>query len=122
MDNLTNCGDNCCLCVFVEIMKHYGVQVSDEMKKMCTSLGSGLGIGGICGALLAGIIAAGYLCGDDFEKARLCIMNDFSSSFKTLNCSGLSLFRDSDGGCEKIMRDIIEISEKYISLFYHGSL
>jgi hypothetical protein len=91
------------------------------MKKMCIGLGSGLGIGGICGALLGSLMAAGFLCGDDYEKARLLILNDFGSRFKSLNCSGLNSFRDSDGGCEMIMKEAVETAEKYISLFYHGS-
>ena len=116
MDNF-NSSYSCCLSVCEEIMKHFEVNMSDDMKKMCVGLGSGLGIGGVCGALLGSLMAAGFLCGDNYEKARLLILNDFGSRFKSLNCSGLNSFRDSDGGCEVIMKEAIETAEKYISLF-----
>jgi|GEM_PF-5524704 len=119
MDDIYEC-KGCCECVLKRILAHFGKEMSAQTKELCACLGNGLGVGTICGAVLASLMAAGILCGDDAEKAQICILDDFSQRFKSLDCACLEPFKDCDG-CSSITEETIKSAEKYISLFYHGS-
>ncbi len=83
-------GYNCSQCILKAAEKKYNFTLSEREMNMFSGISAGFGIGGICSAIVAGIVLLGMFFEEDrVEVLRLEMMNTFQERYSSLNCSKL---------------------------------
>ncbi len=99
-----NDGLNCSQCIIKAFEQKYGYAISDEIYSSLSAVNTGLGVGSVCSALIAGIMIFGLVFDEDTaHRARLKLLAFFDAYFESINCSGLNSSKNEFKGCDKVI-------------------
>ena len=85
-------GESCTACIFKACEEVYGVKFPDGVYDMNFALNNGLGINGMCSAVVTGVLFLGYYFKDDeaaLGKARLYFLDNVHRRLGTSCCGKL---------------------------------
>ena len=99
-----NKGFNCSQCIIKAFEEKYGQRVSEDVYKWLSAINTGLGVGTVCSALMAGIMVFGLVFDETkAARARLKLLAAFDAYFNSINCSGLNESKNKYTGCGKVI-------------------
>ena len=107
---------NCCQAVFMPFAKELGLD-EEAARKIGAHFGSGMRVGGVCGALTGALMVLGmYGCGEAEAKA---FMEEFRQRAGFLDCSDLLEASKNRGEekkphCDKLIADSVRAIEKLL--------
>lgn len=85
-----NQGCNCSLCILKAAAQYYKIPLLTQVEGMCGGITAGFGIGGICSALVAGIMVFGWFFDEEtVKRLRLRLISEFSRRHGAIDCGGL---------------------------------
>ena len=117
VDNFKN-GFNCSQAVLCPYCEQLGLD-RETAFKITTGFGSGMRMGGVCGAVAAAFMAIGLKYGSadaadkESKKNTLSLIDDFKQRFESQN--GSVICKDLIGGkslCTKLVQDAAQILEE----------
>lgn len=101
----------CSRSILMAFRDKYGY-VTDEVIDAANAINNGFGIGGICSALVAGIMILGLLYeGNGANSERIRLMTAFQCRFCSINCMSLARERED---CVDLMDFICDYLEELI--------
>jgi len=107
-------GYNCSQCILKSAEKKYGFVLSEQELKLCTGISGGFGIGGMCSAIVAGIMLLGIFFEEEkVDILRLEMMNTFQKRYSSLNCSNLKRLT-GEYYCEDFILEAADIIDEII--------
>ncbi len=99
-----NNGFNCSQCIIKAFQEKYGQAISPEIYSALSAINTGLGIGTVCSAIVAGVMLFGILFDEETaHRLRLKLLTYFDAYFGSINCSGLSRSKNNYNGCDKVI-------------------
>ncbi|MBE6008624.1 MAG: hypothetical protein E7235_05435 [Lachnospiraceae bacterium] len=99
-----NEGYNCSQCILKAFEDKYSYHIEPTLYKSLNAVNTGLGVGSVCSAIVAGIMIFGLVFDDaTAHRTRLKLLADFDAYYGSINCSGLNNARTRYGSCEKII-------------------
>ena len=88
-------GMDCTRSILMAVKRCHGDKITEEVIAASGALSNGFGIGGFCGALIAGIMVLSALLGEDEAKSkRILFVSDFHCNFRGTNCHTISRGRN----------------------------
>jgi C_GCAxxG_C_C family probable redox protein len=108
-------GYNCSQSILKAAEIIYRVTLPELAIHMCGGVNGGLGTGGVCCALIGGIMTFGLLFDEETAKGlRIQLLDRFQPLYGSINCCVLSKrIHDSDD-CEEIIGDIAKMVQEII--------
>lgn len=105
-------GYNCSQCILKAVEHKYNISVPKQCYSMCRAINNGLGIGGMCSVLTAGIMVFGLLYDDmTAKRLRMKLLGMFQEKYGALECGVLKRGRS---GCDEIIADIASMIDNII--------
>jgi len=114
---------NCCRTVMFILSKKFDIELSEEMQKLCSFYGGGIGRSGcVCGALIGALNIAALKHGevsDDPQNNAYKIANQIHSEFIKANGSACCKILRGDfskpgENCKKIIKSAVIISSNLL--------
>lgn len=108
-------GYNCSQCILKAAEERFQVSVPSQSFHMCSGIRMGFGIGGICSALVGGIMVFGLMFEEEaVKRLSIKLLTMFHERFDTLQCSKLKNQRDQQAICDSIVGEAAAIIEQLI--------
>jgi C_GCAxxG_C_C family probable redox protein len=106
---------NCAQCIMKAVDESYNLNISDDVYSALSNLGKGLGIGSVCGALLAGMMVFGIIANERTAKAmRIRLFYDFTSLYSEIHCAKLIRTTHETDGCDGLVEELSDIIKRII--------
>lgn len=88
-------GYNCSQCILMAAKRKFGIHIDCQTLRSCSAINNGFGYGGLCCALVAGILLLGILFEEGQAKClRMELLDKFQETFQSLNCAKLCQTHD----------------------------
>lgn len=108
-------GYNCSQCILKAVECKYRVNIPIEVLNSCSAVSNGFGYGGICSALVAGVMVFGILGGEDNAKSmRIKMFTRFQEIHESFNCGQLVMEKCQCRNCDTLISEIAEIIENIL--------
>ncbi len=105
-------GENCSRAILVAAAEEFGFSLSEEMMDSCNAISAGFGIGGMCSALVAGVMVLGILFPTEEAKQKsLLLFFKVQENWNCVDCCRLSANREN---CNELIGQIAELLEEVI--------
>jgi len=105
-------GENCSRAILRAAAEKFEFSLSDEMIDSCNAVSAGFGIGGMCSAIVAGVMVLGVLFPTDEAKQKsLLLFLKAQGKWNCMDCCRLSANRED---CSELIGEIAELVEEII--------
>lgn len=106
-------GENCSRAILKASAEQYNFVLSQELIDSCNAISAGFGIGGVCSALVAGVMVLGILFETDEAKQKsLILFSMVQEKWRCVDCCRLAAGRED---CNDLIGKISEILENVIN-------
>lgn len=108
------CGteENCAGIILRAATEEYGITLSEDILSACSGISGGFGIGGLCGGLVAAVMALGLLFDETEVKGkRILFLFQVQETFGCLDCCRLSALGQD---CTAVLEEIAAILQEVI--------
>ena len=108
------CGteENCACIILCAVAEEYEITLSEDILSACGGISGGFGIGGLCGGLVAAVMALGMFFDEKEVKAkRLLFLFQVQAKLGCLDCCRLSVLGQD---CTAVLEEIAAILQEVI--------
>ncbi len=107
-------GAGCSGCILIAATERFGIEIDGKPFEMTKALNGGLGVGCVCGCILAAIMVFGLLFDEDKAKElRLRLLLEIQTKEGSIHCSELKGDNKEDD-CHSIVAGIADILERLV--------
>jgi len=105
-------GENCSRIILQSVAEEYEISLSQDILAACSGIQGGFGLGEMCSALVAAVMALGLLFDEEkIRWKRLLFLIRVQERFGYLDCGRLSALGED---CSLILEEIAEILQMVI--------
>lgn len=105
-------GENCSRAILRAASEKYKFPLSQELLDSCNAMSAGFCIGGMCSAIIAGVMVFGVLFpADEAKQKSLILFCNVQDRWNCMDCCKLSAKRDN---CNDLIWEISAIIEEII--------
>ncbi|MCQ4936817.1 MULTISPECIES: C-GCAxxG-C-C family protein [Anaerotignum] len=105
-------GENCSRAILRAASETFGFPLSEELLMSCNAISAGFGVGGICSALVAGVMVLGILFPiEEAKQKSLILLCRAQGNWNCVDCCRLSARREN---CNDLIGEIAQMLEEII--------
>ena len=106
-------GRGCSQSLLAAFEETFSIPVSGQVYDACNGMNTGFGIGGMCGAVIAGLMLFGLLFDDSTaRRLRMVLFSRMAERGLSFDC--VRLRQCGGDGCEELIGDVAELVEGII--------
>lgn len=110
----SNLGENCSRAILFAGATKYNLNIPSETASCCNGIRAGFGVGGVCSALVAGVMILGMIFDEDLAKQKvLLLFFNVQGELGNVNCSLVA----GETNCNYVMGVIATELENIIDSF-----